>query len=76
VSDYLDRVRERIAQADADQRQRREQLRAAAGAREPGLGGIFRPGDRVFDTVTGLEGNVIHATSENLVVPVANRRER
>jgi hypothetical protein len=29
----------------------------------------FLPGDRVFDTVTGLEGEVIDGTRQNIVVP-------
>jgi hypothetical protein len=38
------------------------------------LGCTFCAGERVFDLVTGLEGEVIDGTRENLIVPAAERR--
>lgn len=35
--------------------------------------GIFLAGDRVFDTVSGLEGTVVETTSENIIVPNSDR---
>lgn len=32
-------------------------------------GRMFLAGDRVFDTVAGAEGEVVHAARENVVVP-------
>lgn len=37
------------------------------------MGGTFAPGARVFDTVTGLEGEVISGTVENIIVPATKR---
>jgi hypothetical protein len=69
VSDAIDRIRERVVQARDTQRQRvAERLRKAQES-DAARRGIHSAGDRVFDTETGLEGEVIHVARENVVVP-------
>lgn len=67
----VDRIRERVVQA-------RDTRRAAIAARvrtaqqsDAARAGTHVAGDRVFDPVTGLEGEVLYAARENVVVPVA-----
>jgi hypothetical protein len=74
MSNDLQQLTERIRQVRAAMR---EQLRiasigidAVAGRAVAGL----TPGDRVFDTVTGQTGVVIHGTRENVVVPATGRQ--
>jgi hypothetical protein len=50
---------------------RQERINAALDAARAGNGsarGTFIAGDRVFDTITGQEGEVAGTTRENLVV--------
>jgi hypothetical protein len=69
VSDAIDRIRERVVQARETQRQRViERLRNAQQS-DATRRGIHAAGDRVFDTETGLEGEVIHVARENVIVP-------
>jgi hypothetical protein len=69
MSDAIDRIRERVVQARETQRQRViERLRNAQQS-DAARRGIHAAGDRVFDTETGLEGEVIHVARENVVVP-------
>ncbi len=69
----LDRALERVRQG---REQRRREL-AGAGARplsaEDRLGSAFTPGARVFDRVTGQEGEVLGGTTENVVVQPPER---
>jgi hypothetical protein len=73
MTDELARIRERLEQ----QRDvRRRQLHDRLGAAPPASvlsAAPFLPGDRVFDTVTGLEGEVLARTTENIIVPVTDR---
>jgi len=58
------------------ERVRRAELAAALGAAQRAAqlaGAAHAPGDRVFDPVTGLEGEVLHAARENVVVQSAKR---
>lgn len=69
MSDAIDRIRERAVQARETQRQRViERLRNAQQS-DAARRGMHAAGDRVFDTETGLEGDVIHVARENVVVP-------
>lgn len=61
----LERVRQSIG---APRRDIYESAGAIAGARA-GAGGALRVGDRVYDTVSGLEGEVIDGTRQNVVLP-------
>ena len=68
----------------------RERLRQTRAARvrtnlSPGVGnptsassdvGGLAPGSRVFDVVTGEEGEVIGGTRENVIVPTAGQSDR
>lgn len=66
-----------IANRLAEQRRRRnEQIRGAledAQAAARAFGGAHAPGDRVFDTVSGQEGEVVGRTIENIILPTAKR---
>ena len=69
MSDAIDRIRERVVQARNTQRQRViERLRNAQQS-DAARRGMHAAGDRVFDTETGLEGEVIHVARENVIVP-------
>jgi hypothetical protein len=73
ISDELARIRERLEQnRQLRQSQIRDRLATAVPAAALSAA-PFLPGDRVFDTVTGLEGEVIARTAENIIVPTANR---
>lgn len=70
----LSRIRERLRQNRAARRQTltdtaRETLRQTA----PGASGTVTAGDRVFDVVSGEEGEVVTVTRENLIVPTPER---
>lgn len=76
MSTELARVRERMAQGRAAHS---ETLTTAPDTPRPfhdGRGGTFLAGDRVFDTVSGLEGIVVATTTENIIVPAAERSDR
>ena len=45
--------------------------RAPRGTNPAAMPGPFRRGDRVFDTVSGLEGEIIHASRETVIRPAA-----
>lgn len=64
----LDRIRERQVQARETQRQRVIDRLRNARQSDAARKGTHVAGDRVFDTVTGLEGEVVYATRENVVV--------
>lgn len=73
MTDELSRVRERAIQ---NRTSRADDI--ATGAREMALeptrpSGTFIAGDRVFDTISGLEGTVVATRTENLVLPAAKR---
>jgi hypothetical protein len=70
-ADALDRIRERAVQARETQRQRVAQRLRNARQSDAARRGTHVAGDRVFDTETGLEGEVIHVARENVVVPTA-----
>ena len=73
MTDALARIRERLEQ---HREARRVELNARLDAALERLArerGAHRPGDRVFDTVTGQEGEVVARTTENIIVPVAQR---
>ena len=69
----IDRVLERIRQGTE---QRMEAARRRRAALAPGVTRADRTpgtGARVFDTVTGEEGEVLGGGSENIVVPITKR---
>lgn len=69
----LARVVERMRQA---RETRTRELAAAAPLQSGALqiaGSPFAAGDRVFDVITGLEGEVLGGTRENVVVPVTRQ---
>lgn len=69
----IDRVLERVRQGTA------ARMAALVKDRQALTPGVTRatsahtPGARVFDPVSGEEGEVIHAGSENVVVPTTQR---
>jgi hypothetical protein len=68
VSDALLVLTDRLRQ-DRDARAASTLAAAHAIAATPRLAGsAHAPGDRVFDTVSGQEGEVIHVARQNLVV--------
>lgn len=69
----LDRIRERARQNRAAQRQAMADGARPVSCPEGRMGCPLLPGTRVFDTVTGLEGEVVAGTRENVVVPTAKR---
>lgn len=75
MSDAIDRIRERLVQARDTQRQRvAERLRKAQES-DAARRGTHAAGDRVFDTVSGLEGEVVFAARENVIVPAPRRSD-
>jgi hypothetical protein len=71
MSDELDRVAEQLRQIT---KWRESAARVSSRARELSTGPAasgFAPGARVFDTISGEEGEVIGGTRENVVVPAA-----
>jgi len=73
MTDALARIRERLEQ---NRKLRQSQLQDRLGTAVPAAAlssAPFQPGDRVFDTVTGLEGEVLARTAENIIVPVTKR---
>jgi hypothetical protein len=72
VSD-IDRVLERIRQGTE---QRMREIRERRDGARPATPGVTRApaiGGRVFDTVSGQEGEVVGGGSENVVIPTAKR---
>ncbi len=69
MSDHIDRVLERVRQGTAA-RVAEAGDRVNTGAPSPGApAGARAPGRRVFDTVTGQHGEIVHEGSANVVVP-------
>jgi len=65
----LDVLAERLRQ---QQRARRDAIAdrlRRAQANDAARSGLHAVGDRVFDLVSGVEGEVIHVARENVVVP-------
>lgn len=69
IDRLLERIRQGTEQRMRELRERREasERRAAGVTRAPALGG------RVFDPVSGEEGEVVGGGSENIIVPTAKR---
>jgi len=69
--DDVDRILERLRQTRAG----RESAAFVSSLRPSPAGRMvtsgFAPGDRVFDTVSGEEGEVIGGARENVVIPTA-----
>jgi hypothetical protein len=65
----LDVLAERLRQQQRDRRAAIADRLRRAQANDAARRGPHVAGDRVFDTVTGLEGEVIHVARENVVVP-------
>jgi hypothetical protein len=65
----IDRIRVRVVQARDTQRARVVERLRKAQQSDAARRGMHAAGDRVFDTETGLEGEVIHVARENVVVP-------
>jgi hypothetical protein len=70
MNDALDRSLERLVQLRAAQRARMQSAIADAVKASAPRVGPHHTGARVFDTVTGQEGEVIGRTRENVLVPV------
>lgn len=71
MSDGLSAISERVRQ-DRTSRIARANQRLVETAEITRRGGrMFLAGDRVFDTVSGLEGEVIHGARENIIVSPA-----
>jgi hypothetical protein len=69
----LDRIRERVRQNRQAQREAITDHAGPMSCPEGRMGCALMPGTIVFDTVTGLTGEVIAGTRENVVVPTAGR---
>lgn len=68
MNDVLARVVEQLRQNRAARAAALETALAAAPRPAFGFGSTFPEGARVFDRVTGLEGEIIYVRRENLVV--------
>lgn len=71
MSHTLDRIRERVQQIDAERARRVDAELRTALERAAAGEGRFLIGTRVFDTVTGLEGDVVGFSGENIVIPAS-----
>lgn len=71
--DAIDRIRERTVQARETQRQRVADRLRNARQSDAARRGTRVAGDRVFDTVTGQEGEVVHVARENILVPAPGK---
>lgn len=69
----LARIRERMAQTRQALRTYLTDRATNTAPHTTAQSGTFIAGDRVFDTVTGEEGIVIHGTRENVIVPAPER---
>lgn len=69
----LDRFLLRRQESRAELARELAAARRAPACAEDRLGCAFTPGARVFDTVTGQEGEVVGGTVENLIVPTPGR---
>jgi len=70
----VDRIRERLRQNRAARRQTfTDTAPGIAGQSAPAAPGTLTAGDRVFDTFSGEEAEVVTVTRENLIVPTAPR---
>ena len=67
----LNRLLERLHQNREARRTSVDIQRSKSVSPEQRLGSTVLAGARVFDTVSGLEGEVIAATRENVIVPTA-----
>lgn len=72
----LSRALESLRTARVQLRSELARSGATAPCAEDRLGCRFRPGDRVFDLVSGEEGEVVGGTVENVLVPTSERRAR
>lgn len=71
----LDRVRERVRQSRTERLAAIGRYAGSPASAEQQLGMRFRPGARVFDRVTGQEGEVVGGTIENIVVAAPERQD-
>jgi hypothetical protein len=71
----LDRFRERLRQSRTARTRAVLDDAASIGCPEGRMGCSYTPGARVFDRVSGLEGEVIGGTVETVLVPTPERRE-
>lgn len=71
MNDALDRIRERTVQLRDAHTARMQSAIAAAQADAAARSGGYVVGARVFDTVSGLEGEIVGTTRENVLVPAA-----
>lgn len=67
----IDRIRERVRQNRIGVRPSDKTSPEKSGGGVAPSGAQHLPGDRVFDRVTGQEGEVIGGTRENIIVPAA-----
>jgi hypothetical protein len=73
MSHFVDRIRERVRQQRALRDDGAGRSAMAAPCAEGRMGCQFRAGDRVFDLITGQEGEVLGGTRENVIVPAPER---
>lgn len=71
MHDALARICDRVRQNRAARQKELEAMTQKALCPADRLGCTFVAGVKVFDRVTGLEGEVVGGTRENLVVPAA-----
>jgi len=68
----LARALERHRQNRNARREQHKSARASRASSASALRGELAAGDRVFDTVTGQEGTIIHATNQNIIHSATN----
>ena len=73
--DTIARFTERLTQSRAAVRNVLEGAVPSPPCLEDRIGCAFRPGMRVFDRVSGQEGEVIAGTRENVLVPTPKRND-
>lgn len=71
--DGLQRIRERLQQNRAARSAVIDAAVLSARQNQRLSAGTPVAGDRVFDTVTGQEGTVVHGARENILVPASER---
>jgi len=76
MSDERARVLERVRQNRRAGARVREAHARTVRSPTRDSAGIFDAGSRVFDTVSGQHGEVVSATSENIIVPAPERTDR
>jgi hypothetical protein len=71
MNEALERVAERLRQLHAARRDKLQASQNTGSRGADGRSGALTLNTRVFDTVSGEEGEIVGRTTENLIVPAA-----